>query len=136
MTKFDDEFAALMEAIAKKLNSTFLEDMKKFNEDKKFARNAPHFKRYFVELFGSEDARLDVKGWIVKNDGLIEEMGQGVKLVRIIYDPKSKVMSIHYEFSKLFPMLGKSETMMRTLFFAFVKRHKDMVADTKWSFNI
>jgi len=136
MAKFDDEFAALVEAIAKDLNATLLKDVKRFNEDEGFAGSAPHFKKYFVQLFGSEDARLNVRGWIVKNDGLIKEMVHGVDLVKIIYDPKSKIMSLHYEFSKLFPMGGNSETMIRTRFFAFVERHKDVVADTKWSFNV
>jgi hypothetical protein len=73
---------------------------------------------------------MEVKAWLVRNDGLIMDMRKKKDLAKIIYYPDTKTMQI--SISRIIKFGSEADKIIRLECAAFRKLHKDMIKKTEW----
>ena len=131
---FKAKLEAFMESLAKKIAASIPEDLKKGKKGP-FAKN---FLGTYRKLFGSESARLDIRGFVEEKKegwlrrkkfliGYIEEANNKVKLAEITIDLNKGEMIVYIVYGQIMGLGTESDKILRADSEAFRKSNMDVI---------
>jgi hypothetical protein len=130
--EFKAKFEKFMESLARKLNVSLPKDLKK-------GKKGPFAKQIlgtYRKLFGSESAKLGIKGFVQEKGGVlkrkklvgyIEESSNMVKLVEITIEMKTGEMIVYTVYGQIMGIGTESDKIIRAESEAFKESNKDII---------